>query len=123
MIIVVFKNTFDFSIDKIDISGIRPSRLANVGLLSAILSSNNGTEVITINMVVQVTKSVQSADEGDGIGERRTRRQNVLTCSLWGLRPPGTPLLPTAIPYPSNPVMPSDLNQSLNTRGLLDPLF
>ena len=66
------KNTFEFSVEKIDISGIRPSRLANVGLLSAILSSDSGEEIITINMVVQVTKSTDAADEGKAGGDTPT---------------------------------------------------
>ena len=66
------KNTFEFNADKVDISGIRPSRLANVGLLSAVLLSDAGSEIITINMVVQVTKS--GADEGkSGDGPSFTR--------------------------------------------------
>ena len=57
--------------DKIDVSGVKPSRLANVGLLSATLSTNEGNEVITINIVVQVTKDIlvegKMSDEGHGV--------------------------------------------------------
>ena len=63
-------NTFIFHVDKIDVSGVKPSRLANVGLLSATLSTKEGNEVITINIVVQVTKDTlvegKMSDEGPG---------------------------------------------------------
>lgn len=48
-------NSFSFKTPSVDVSGIKPSRLANAGLLTASLTSD-GTEVMDLNMVVQVTK-------------------------------------------------------------------
>lgn len=57
-------NSCEFHVDSVNVSGIRPSRLANVGLLSATLTTREGEEVLTINMVVQVAKTDSDAKFG-----------------------------------------------------------
>ena len=59
-------NSCEFHVDSVNVSGIRPSRLANVGLLSATLTTRQGKEVLTINMVVQVAKSEDNNNGGGG---------------------------------------------------------
>jgi hypothetical protein len=49
-------HTYTFSIDRIDVSGVKPSVLLNVGLLQASLT--NGKEaVVDIKIVTQVSKN------------------------------------------------------------------
>ena len=50
-------SSFLFSVPRIDVSGIKPGSLTNAGLLTASLRAD-GREVMDLNMVVQVTKSV-----------------------------------------------------------------
>ena len=64
--IKIGSNSCEFHVDTINVSGIRPSRLANVGLLSATLNTKNEEEVLTINMVVQVAKSEDNNNGGGG---------------------------------------------------------
>ena len=64
--IKIGSNSCEFHVDAINVSGIRPSRLANVGLLSATLNTKNEEEVLTINMVVQVAKSEDNNNGGGG---------------------------------------------------------
>mmetsp|Transcript_34435 Transcript_34435/g.82201 ORF Transcript_34435/g.82201 Transcript_34435/m.82201 type:complete len:156 (-) Transcript_34435:27-494(-) len=54
------EHSMAFAVDSIDVSGIKPSALANAGLLIASLRDGDGTEIIDINLVVQVSKT----DEG-----------------------------------------------------------
>ncbi len=49
-------NTFEYSIEHIDLSGFKKSTLANAGLLMMGLEVN-GEEIATINLVVDVTKN------------------------------------------------------------------
>lgn len=53
-------NHMRFAVAAIDVSGIKPSSLANAGLLIASLRDGAGAEIIDVNFVVQVSKS------GDG---------------------------------------------------------
>ena len=53
-------HSFEFEVDRINVDGIKPSRLANSGLLIATLCAG-GTEVIDVKLVVQV-----SQEEKDG---------------------------------------------------------
>jgi|TARA_B110000211_G_C13690312_1_gene382801 hypothetical protein len=51
-------NTFSFSLDSIDMSGVKRKHLINnAGLLTASLVTNNDQDVIDVNLVVQVAKS------------------------------------------------------------------
>lgn len=48
-------NEVDFSVSKIDISGIKPSHLSNCGLLTATFFDSE-RDVVDVNMVVEVSK-------------------------------------------------------------------
>ena len=53
-------NTFSFSLDAIDMSGVKKKHLINnAGLLTASLLTAEGEDVIDVNLVVQVAKSEQ----------------------------------------------------------------
>jgi hypothetical protein len=75
--VTVGHNSCEFHVDAINVSGIRPSRLANVGLLSATLNTKNEEEVLTINMVVQVAKS---DDSGGGGKKSSDDKQSFTRC-------------------------------------------
>ena len=48
---------FEFAIDRIPVEGIAPSELANCGLLTATLYDARGADLVSVNMVVQVTQA------------------------------------------------------------------
>mmetsp|Transcript_19734 Transcript_19734/g.62674 ORF Transcript_19734/g.62674 Transcript_19734/m.62674 type:complete len:139 (-) Transcript_19734:23-439(-) len=48
-------NEMNFSVDKIDVSGVGEEALGNTGILTATLLSR-GTEVVDVNIVVQVVE-------------------------------------------------------------------
>ena len=52
-------SSFDFSVERVDVSHIKPSHLSNVGLLICTLLEE-GREVADIKMVVQVTPQKQA---------------------------------------------------------------
>ncbi|KDO32234.1 hypothetical protein SPRG_02712 [Saprolegnia parasitica CBS 223.65] len=54
------ENHFQFSVSHIDVSGIKPSNLANCGLLSATFKSEDGDDILDLKMVVQVSKQGES---------------------------------------------------------------
>ncbi|OQR83497.1 hypothetical protein ACHHYP_14638 [Achlya hypogyna] len=54
------ENHFQFSVAHIDVSGIKPSNLANCGLLSATFKTEAGDDIMDLKMVVQVSKQGDS---------------------------------------------------------------
>ena len=81
-------NSCEFHVDSVNVSGIRPSRLANVGLLSATLTTREGEEVLTINMVVQVAKTDSDAKFGGKTAsdeEQRFTRWSLTHLTDWSL--------------------------------------
>lgn len=61
-------------VSAVDVSSVRPSRLANVGLLVATLRSG-ATDIADINMVVQVSKEGgDTVSDDDGASARFLRR-------------------------------------------------
>ncbi|EQC26498.1 hypothetical protein SDRG_15676 [Saprolegnia diclina VS20] len=54
------ENHFQFTTPHIDVSDIKPSNLANCGLLSATFKSKDGDAIMDLKMVVQVSKQGES---------------------------------------------------------------